>query len=263
MNRFKGGQNHFDWFYQTVGEAVCSTRPGSFYFVNWLFSSTVIFATFVQKWRRFKDQTDSEVSIQFKSCGLMKFLRDERWAAAQRKLIIRENFIKFRSIFLNSVKIGLQEDLENPMVQEELDTSNGVLFPFYDEDTGLLYLCGKVISSYSFSSEGYSYHDCFRVIVLFGTTRWTTTLHLFTTSTLTLPVNPREHLDSCVREEFPAPKMRSIGKFCSFSSFFLHSLNSKNNLQYFTCILHEYFYQNQRFLRVITFEGFTNWRPKE
>jgi coronin-1B/1C/6 len=27
---------------------------------------------------------------------------------------------------------------------EELDSSNGILFPFYDEDTGLIFLCGKV-----------------------------------------------------------------------------------------------------------------------
>jgi coronin-1B/1C/6 len=27
---------------------------------------------------------------------------------------------------------------------EELDSSNGVLFPFYDEDTSLIFLCGKV-----------------------------------------------------------------------------------------------------------------------
>ncbi|KAK0413784.1 hypothetical protein QR680_006991 [Steinernema hermaphroditum] len=36
-----------------------------------------------------------------------------------------------------------QSNLSQPIVQEELDTSNGVLFPFYDEDTGLLYLIGK------------------------------------------------------------------------------------------------------------------------
>ncbi|GMT21010.1 hypothetical protein PFISCL1PPCAC_12307 [Pristionchus fissidentatus] len=35
------------------------------------------------------------------------------------------------------------DDLDNPVMQEELDTSNGVLFPLYDEDTGLLYLVGK------------------------------------------------------------------------------------------------------------------------
>ncbi len=27
---------------------------------------------------------------------------------------------------------------------EELDSSNGILFPFYDEDTNVIFLCGKV-----------------------------------------------------------------------------------------------------------------------
>ncbi|VDK80376.1 unnamed protein product [Litomosoides sigmodontis] len=36
-----------------------------------------------------------------------------------------------------------QENLDEPLVQEELDTSNGVLFPLYDEDSGLVYLAGK------------------------------------------------------------------------------------------------------------------------
>uniref|UniRef100_A0AC34RIR5 Coronin n=1 Tax=Panagrolaimus sp. JU765 TaxID=591449 RepID=A0AC34RIR5_9BILA len=34
-------------------------------------------------------------------------------------------------------------DLSNAIVNEELDTSNGVLFPLYDEDSGLLFLAGK------------------------------------------------------------------------------------------------------------------------
>jgi coronin-1B/1C/6 len=29
----------------------------------------------------------------------------------------------------------------------ELDTSNGVMFPIYDPDTNLVYLCGKVIET--------------------------------------------------------------------------------------------------------------------
>ena len=29
-------------------------------------------------------------------------------------------------------------------MMEEIDTSNGVLFPFYDADTNMVYLCGKV-----------------------------------------------------------------------------------------------------------------------
>jgi hypothetical protein len=35
--------------------------------------------------------------------------------------------------------------LAAPLAMEELDSSNGILFPFYDEDTGLIFLCGKVI----------------------------------------------------------------------------------------------------------------------
>jgi hypothetical protein len=32
----------------------------------------------------------------------------------------------------------------NFSVMVELDTSNGVMFPIYDPDTNLVYLCGKV-----------------------------------------------------------------------------------------------------------------------
>lgn len=33
--------------------------------------------------------------------------------------------------------------LSDPIVMVELDTSNGVLFPLYDPDTNLIFLCGK------------------------------------------------------------------------------------------------------------------------
>lgn len=36
------------------------------------------------------------------------------------------------------------EHLNEPIVMVELDTSNGVMFPLYDVDTNLVYLCGKV-----------------------------------------------------------------------------------------------------------------------
>ena len=35
------------------------------------------------------------------------------------------------------------DKLEEPLVMEDLDNSNGLLFPFYDEDTNMIYLCGK------------------------------------------------------------------------------------------------------------------------
>ena len=37
--------------------------------------------------------------------------------------------------------------LDDPIVMVELDTSNGVMFPLYDPDANLIYLCGKVGSS--------------------------------------------------------------------------------------------------------------------
>lgn len=38
--------------------------------------------------------------------------------------------------------------LEEPIIMVELDTSNGVMFPLYDPDTNLVYLCGKVSCMY-------------------------------------------------------------------------------------------------------------------
>ncbi|XP_012687212.1 coronin-2A [Clupea harengus] len=49
-----------------------------------------------------------------------------------------------------------QEDLSVPLLQEDLDGSSGVIFPFYDPDTHMLYLAGKGdgnIRYYEISSE--------------------------------------------------------------------------------------------------------------
>ncbi len=39
--------------------------------------------------------------------------------------------------------------LDDPIVMVELDTSNGVMFPLYDPDANLIYLCGKVTTIFS------------------------------------------------------------------------------------------------------------------
>ncbi|XP_056657187.1 coronin-1B [Monodelphis domestica] len=39
------------------------------------------------------------------------------------------------------------DNLEEPMALQELDSSNGALLPFYDPDTGVIYVCGKGDSS--------------------------------------------------------------------------------------------------------------------
>ncbi|NXG48369.1 CORO6 protein, partial [Psilopogon haemacephalus] len=40
-----------------------------------------------------------------------------------------------------------QKNFEEPIALQEMDTSNGVLLPFYDADSSIVYLCGKVTAS--------------------------------------------------------------------------------------------------------------------
>jgi len=44
-----------------------------------------------------------------------------------------------RQLFLWDAK-----NLKEPIKQETIDTSSGILMPFYDNDTKLLFLAGKV-----------------------------------------------------------------------------------------------------------------------
>lgn len=41
-----------------------------------------------------------------------------------------------------------QKNMQEPIALHEMDTSNGVLLPFYDPDTSIIYLCGKVGSNF-------------------------------------------------------------------------------------------------------------------
>ncbi|CAI9741049.1 coronin-1C-A isoform X1 [Octopus vulgaris] len=43
-----------------------------------------------------------------------------------------------------------EKDLSSPLTMQEVDSSNGVLFPFYDPDTNIVYLCGKGDCSISY-----------------------------------------------------------------------------------------------------------------
>lgn len=44
-----------------------------------------------------------------------------------------------------------QKNMQEPIALHEMDTSNGVLLPFYDPDTSIIYLCGKVNSHFNVS----------------------------------------------------------------------------------------------------------------
>lgn len=49
----------------------------------------------------------------------------------------------FSKISERQYSLRAPEHLAEPIVMVELDTSNGVMFPLYDPDTNLVYLCGK------------------------------------------------------------------------------------------------------------------------
>ncbi len=48
----------------------------------------------------------------------------------------------------SDMRVNMQEDLSAPITEEEMDGLSGVLFPFYDADTHMLYLAGKVSDSH-------------------------------------------------------------------------------------------------------------------
>lgn len=52
--------------------------------------------------------------------------------------------------------------LNDPIVMVELDTSNGVMFPLYDADTNMVYLCGKV--NPNLRHKFWKLKDCFHSI---------------------------------------------------------------------------------------------------
>lgn len=49
-----------------------------------------------------------------------------------------------------------QNNFEEPVALQEMDTSNGVLLPFYDPDSSIIYLCGKVLRGWEGTTGGWA-----------------------------------------------------------------------------------------------------------
>ncbi|PSN41823.1 Coronin-1C [Blattella germanica] len=65
---------------------------------------------------------------------------------ATRALFLKSGLIfttGFSKMSERQYSLRAPEHLQEPIVMVELDTSNGVMFPLYDPDTNLVYLCGK------------------------------------------------------------------------------------------------------------------------
>jgi coronin-1B/1C/6 len=69
-------------------------------------------------------------------------------AKPQRAIYLRNNLIfttGFSRMSERQYSLRSESGLGEPIIMETLDTSNGVLYPFYDPDVNLLYLCAKVL----------------------------------------------------------------------------------------------------------------------
>lgn len=65
---------------------------------------------------------------------------------ATRAIFLRHGLVfttGFSKMSERQYSLRTPDCLEEPIVMVELDTSNGVMFPLYDPDTNLVYLCGK------------------------------------------------------------------------------------------------------------------------
>uniref|UniRef100_A0A9J2PCA8 Coronin n=2 Tax=Ascaris TaxID=6251 RepID=A0A9J2PCA8_ASCLU len=134
-----GGENKLLMWNVGTGEALLEIagHPDQIWSLSFNYDGSRFVTTCKDKQLRVIDSHSGEVLFQGQGHEGVKpqraiFLRDGR--------IFTTGFTK-RSERLYALRY--QEKLEEPIIQEELDTSNGVLFPLYDEDTGLIYLCGK------------------------------------------------------------------------------------------------------------------------
>lgn len=68
-------------------------------------------------------------------------------AKPQRAIYLRDDLIftiGFSRMSERQYSLRSEAKMDEPIVLETLDTSNGVLYPFYDPDINLVYLCAKV-----------------------------------------------------------------------------------------------------------------------
>lgn len=78
-------------------------------------------------------------------------------AKPQRAIYLRNDLIfttGFSKMSERQYSLRSEAGLD-PIVLETLDTSNGVLYPFYDPDVNLLYLVAKVSFSHKFSQDAF------------------------------------------------------------------------------------------------------------
>ncbi|XP_077021502.1 coronin-6 isoform X1 [Tamandua tetradactyla] len=140
-----GGDNVIIIWNVGTGEALLSLddmHPDIIHSVCWNSNGSLLATTCKDKTLRIIDPRKGKVVA-------------ERFAAHEGMRPMRAVFTRQGHIFttgftrMSQRELGLWDpnNFEEPVALQEMDTSNGVLLPFYDSDSSIIYLCGKGDSS--------------------------------------------------------------------------------------------------------------------
>ncbi|XP_078508477.1 coronin-1A-like [Lissotriton helveticus] len=127
------------------GEAVITldeTHPDMIYSVSWNYDGSLLCTACKDKKIRVIDPRQNKIVVE----------KDKPHEGSRP---VRTIFVSDGKIFTTGfsrmserqVALWDPKNFDEPLTLQELDTSSGVLIPFYDPDTGIVYLCGKGDSS--------------------------------------------------------------------------------------------------------------------
>lgn len=121
-----------------TGEIVSQMEhPDIIYYCSWSWDGAHLVTTCKDKKIRVFDPRSGELEQEGEG---------HEGAKPQRAIYLRNGMILttgFSRMSERQYALRGETALSEPIVLEELDTSNGVMFPFYDPDVNLLYLCAK------------------------------------------------------------------------------------------------------------------------
>lgn len=125
-----------------TGEIISQiTHPDVIFHCDWSYDGSRLVTTCKDKKIRVYDPRTGEIDVEADG---------HEGAKPQRAIYLKNNLIftvGFSKMSERQYSLRSEAKLDEPFLLETLDTSNGVLYPFYDPDTNLVYLCAKGDSS--------------------------------------------------------------------------------------------------------------------
>ncbi|XP_006820760.1 coronin-1C-like [Saccoglossus kowalevskii] len=125
------------WNVSTAEILVEVNMESNIFCASWNYNGSLFATTSKDKKLRVHDARSGEVKQEGNG---------HEGAKPQRVVFLKDNKIittGFSKMSERQYALWDADDLSNPVILENLDTSNGTMFPFYDQDCSVLYLAGK------------------------------------------------------------------------------------------------------------------------